>query len=115
MSIFKTKTYIEVWHVELDKFVEEVYGRSWSYIRSEECNNDSYYTHEVLEEGLDFYSDEEVEEQLTKWLSAEVPNYRDWDACSEFESLFPGAPVILWDLHRKGLIPAGDYLIHVSW
>lgn len=114
-SVFKTKTYLEVWDSDLNKFVSGYYGRPWDFASVEESNNDTYHTMTVDEEEPERFIGSGPAENLQRWMDAEVPAKGDWQASSAFEACYPPAPVIMWDLCRRGVIPAGEYLIHVSW
>ncbi len=93
------KTYIEVDYGNLDEFLTERFGlnEEYEFVAAEEVGNDSSTTLNV-EPKLDKYAKEDVEEVLKtkKWKC-----YR--------------TRALLCYLCEKGEIPAGKYLISVSW
>lgn len=110
-SIFKSKTYIDVWDGDLSRFVSEFYSRPWNMQQGMELSNESYVTVDVSHEGPDYHTLEEAEQKLQAWLGTpvgadEVDFMRD--KCIPIE-------IVLWDLCRRGIAPEGEYLIRVWW
>lgn len=92
-----TKTYHEVDAYSLSAFIKEVYGHNFEFVADQECGNDSSHTFEV--------SRKNSFEDLVDDMIAFKDNGK---------YAFMAGP-ILNDLCDQDLIPAGTYLISVSW
>ena len=94
----KTITINALDYYELDQVVARVYGHEWSFVADWEANNEACY----LYEGID---------------GSSLHPY-DQDKLEEFKADGSGIYLtrsLLNDLVTRGEIPAGDYLIVVSW
>ena len=93
----KKRSVITVEHNDMDKFISEVYDRTFEFVADEEANNYSSYEFTVERKTLDDYD--------TKKLDGFKATGK-----GQFLSL-----LLLTDLCNKGLIESGDYIIQVSW
>ena len=97
--LIATKTVHEVNHSELDRAVSEFFGAPYSVVLAEELDNDSSATAEVVGSELSDYK----ADQVKQWKK------------SGMEGHSPRLSVVLDFMVRSGAIPAGSYLINVSW
>lgn len=82
---------------DLDAFVEESYGRPYSFTAAEWCANDTEHAYTV-----DGEYDEYGEDRIGRWMVGETDGH-------------PPARFILNDLAQRDMIPKGEYLIEVCW
>lgn len=92
-----TKTIHEVDVFDFDLFVEQTYGFNPETVTSEEASNDSTLSFDGIDGKLD------------EWGTDKVENFLK----GEFVSFATRS--LLNKLCQEGKIPAGDYLIKVSW
>lgn len=101
-------------HVEwfnLKKFVIDHYGRYW---RGEVNGQNTYSVYDVTgdPEGSEFTDASVIDDVLERWQNHEwrktLSGYErdNWDVENG-----PGTEAVLWDLCRRGVIPAGKYLV----
>lgn len=92
-------TVYEVDSYDLEQFINEQYpaAKSYSFVASTECGNDSQHEYNVQGVPLD------------KWSAEDVTSFSTGKraSCSLQD--------ILNDLCNRDLIPAGTYLIKVCW
>jgi hypothetical protein len=94
----KTITINTLDYYELDQAVSRVYGHGWSFVSDWEAHNEACYRFNGIDGlPLHLYDQNKLEEfkagRVTFFLT----------------------PSLLNDLVTRGEIPAGDYLIIVSW
>lgn len=126
----KQVTYYEWWESDLSQFVADFYGRPWRLQQQNGCyTQDSYLKVTVDGEShldatlsdqpwaTENYTVAEAEEILTAWQALPTIDPADWMAVMDAERDEDAVNVdlILWDLCRKNVIPAGEYLITVWW
>lgn len=109
---FKPKTYIDVEELRLAEFVTETYGRPWRMQQGEMLHQDTYRIIEVDPERPDGWHFHEAVKQLEDWLALPTDTMADWEFMREH---YLSVDIILWDLCRRGIAPAGEYLIRVWW
>lgn len=113
------KTYLEVWESELSRFVSAYYGQPWSMQQGEMLGQNTYRELDVDPQGPEFNSALAAEQHLREWLALEPPpgqSRDDWAWKMDMErDHYISVDTIMWDLCRKGVIPAGKYLIKVWW
>lgn len=107
-----------IWEVKLSELITETYGRPYRLQQGgmgEFLGQDTIVSVSVPEEADD------VDVQLFAiWLQQDATPPADsiarWKWKLEWER-YKAAPIqpILNDLHEKGLLDAGDYVIHVWW
>lgn len=112
MNLFETKTYIDVEELDLAEFVTKTYGRPWRMQQGEMLHQDTYRIIEVDPERPDGWFDYEAENQLQEWLALPTDDMEDWEFVRE---RYLSVDIILWDLCRRGIAPAGEYLIRIWW
>jgi len=116
---------------DLDKFVKKTYGRPYSFQQQNGCRNRGVVNVTVpiegFEDGDNGWTEEEVlaEEgmgvKLKTWLSTDPidtlkPNEPDWQNELLWERHFyPDIEAVFTDLHEKGLIESGEYVIDIDW
>lgn len=111
-DIFKEHTYIDVEELDLAEFVSKTYGRPWRMQQGEMLGQDTYRIIEVEADRPDGWFLSEAEDQLREWLALPTNELADWEFMREH---YLPVDIILWDLCRKGIAPAGEYLIRVWW
>lgn len=105
------KTYLEVSESELSRFVSAYYNRPWSMQQGEMLGQNTYRELDVDPQGPEFNSALAAEQHLREWLALEPPAQKmDMEG-----DRYISVDTIMWDLCRKGVIPAGKYLIKVWW
>ncbi|MFE3757903.1 hypothetical protein ACFXO9_26650 [Nocardia tengchongensis] len=101
-----------IWEKDFSQFVSRVYGRPYQLGRQDGgLLKDSTVEFTVPAQEFE-WSDPSVAE----WLAALPPDDRDWQETLRWEREFhPGLEAIVNDLHARGLLPAGEYLLEVWW
>lgn len=129
-DIITAKAVFVVWEGELSKLIGKHYGKPYKIQQQGDMmSNDSYFTVEVgpdMEFEIDDWAADDTDEvieakaiaQIAAWQAKECPPEHKGTYSEELwwerEGYMP-YDILLWDLNRKGLIPAGDYLIEVMW
>lgn len=111
---FKTHTYIDVEELKLSEFVTQTYGRPWRMQQGELLGQDTYRIIEVDAERPEFWTAEEAEQKLREWLALPAPT-NHWEETDFERDKYISVDIILWDLCRRGIAPAGEYLIRIWW
>ena len=105
-----------IWEHELNELITATYGRPYNYGRWQEMGQDTMTQVTVPEE-----ADEPWEggpPSLEEWLAGEPPaTLTDaWRIEQWWQTEYcPELQVVVNDLHARGLMPAGDYVMHVWW
>lgn len=118
---------------ELDRFVEEIYGKPFCFQQQAGCRSRGTISVTVpvkyLKDFEEGYDAKEVAESegyysvsLKDWLDRD-PDEKfqsnekyDWETIMIWQrNFYPDIDVIFDDLHKKGLIEEGKYLINISW
>lgn len=118
-----------------DALVISTYGRPYCFQQQEGCRNKgSYYWITVPEPYLDDYEDEDTpdsvpeevnhEEMCVKFSAWLARDPKQWLTSQERPShvlqlwwernFYPSVEVVAHDLHAKGLLEAGEYLILIE-
>lgn len=115
-----------------DKLVKETYGRPYSFQQQDGCKDrgKEYITVPCYPE--DFENDtvpeiingEEMGVSFAVWLACD-PEEKKPFCISEYgndfsdlwweRNFYPSVSMIVNDLHAKGLLPAGEYMIDIDW
>lgn len=91
-----------VWYQNLEAFAAQHYPRQWKLFDGHECQGQN--TYESCDADLRYpqwHGAAEGEAALLAWLSGAEKGL--------------SLDVLLWDLCRRDLIPAGPYLITIWW
>lgn len=113
---FTSRTYHLIAHLELDRFATEHYGRPYSVVAALEATNGTDY---AVQASTDHRAWEQPHGQDGAQLVTrpgpdpdEQQAIEDWRAGQASE---PHPSAVLSDLADRGLVPAGEFLISVSW
>jgi len=114
---------------DLDQLVRDTYKRPFCFQQQDGCRDRDY--HEVTVPGPDddfpaesipeVVNGEEIGVSFSAWLARDpespVGNRTEQFAKDLFweRSFYPGLGMVMNDLHARGLIPAGDYVISIDW
>lgn len=129
MSIFKTQKVIDVY--DWDALVVETYNRPYSFQQQDGCKERQRVHITVPDEPYDYENDsvpevvngEEMGVSFKAWLERDpnqkIPNPHSfgYDGSNLWweRNFYPDVQMIANDLHQKGLIEAGDYVIDIDW
>jgi hypothetical protein len=114
-----------------DGLVEETYGRPYSFQQQDGCKDRGIFKLTVPEEWEDNDVDSipdkvngrEMGVSFKAWLARDP---KEWNGDPEDNSewcirlfwernFYPNVQLIANDLHAKGLLPAGEYIINIDW
>lgn len=125
----KQVTMIEV--QEWDDLVENTYNRPYSFQQQDDCKDRGTHNLTVPDEPMDYENDSVPETvnhpnmgvSFKAWLERDPKqklNADDWDSPSAIHlwwarNFYPDVQMIANDLHSKGLLPAGEYVINIDW
>jgi len=118
-----------------DALVEETYGRPYSFQQQDGCKNRGIEEITVSsEEGYDYENDtvpevvnhKDMGVSFAAWLKRDPkqPLSNEEDDCREDQwaidmwwerNFYPSVEMIANDLHKKGLLEAGEYTINIDW
>jgi hypothetical protein len=133
MSIFKNEKVISL--QDWDKLVEETYGKTYSFQQQDGCK-ERQRVHITVPAGEieDDYPDsipevvngEKMGVNFAAWLARDpkqglknedVGDRDDSFAIELFwkRNFYPDVDMIINDLHEKGLLDAGEYVIDIDW
>jgi hypothetical protein len=112
------------------EFVQNVYGKPYCFQQQDGCRSRGVYLLEVPDnQAEDFESGGENEDEdgelmgtsLESWLARdpkeplEGQEY-DWQLTNWWEkNFYPTIEILANDLHSKGLLEEGEYIINVNW
>lgn len=115
---------------EWDKLVVKTYGRPYKFQQQEDCRPRGVEYLTVPDEPNDYENDTVVEEvngpemgvSFKAWLARDpkqkLPSPDDkYDWCLELwwdRNFYPDIQMVANDLHSKGLLPAGEYMINID-
>lgn len=115
-----------------DNLVEKTYGRPYSFQQQDGCKDRGTFDLKVPSKAYDFENDtipeevngEEMGVSFAAWLARDPKQKLDttdnWDREHGLDlfwtrNFYPDVQMIANDLHEKGLLPAGDYVIDIDW
>lgn len=130
MITIRTEQVIDVG--DWDRLVRETYGRPYSFQQQDGCKErqrvhltipaDSWYDfdNDTVPETVNH---DDMGVSFAAWLArdpAQPLNAEDWDSPSAIimwwdRNFYPAVEMVANDLHAKGLIPAGEYVIDIDW
>jgi hypothetical protein len=115
---------------EWDALVVKTYGRPYSFQQQEGCKDRGTYYLTVpdkdVEDGLPESVPEEVNGdemcvKFTSWLARDpkkqIPNEKSKSSLVMWweRNFYPDVQAVANDLHAKGLLEAGEYVIDIDW
>lgn len=123
----RTETLIDV--QDWDALVTETYGRPYSFQQQDGCKDRQLVSITVPDECEDFENDtvpeivngDEMGVSFKAWLARDPKTpLKDRDDVFGLtlwweRNFYPDVQMIANDLHEKGLIEAGDYMINIDW
>jgi len=127
--MIKTRTETIIDEDDWNDLVKETYGRPYCFQQQDGCVSRGMYPLHVPEHDNDFENDvipeiingEDMGVSFKSWLSRD-PNAPVGDRNDKFaiglfweRNFYPDIQVLANDLHARGLIEAGKYLIDVDW
>lgn len=121
-----------------DDFVEEVYGKIYSFQQQDGCKERGSYFFSVPDSWYDDFEKTEIPYEVNgrimgvsfeTWLNTspeDTKKYfdapRDGYSMTDFHNelfwqrnFYPQVGMIINDLHSKGLLEEGDYMIDIDW
>ena len=116
-----------------DEMVEQHYGKLYSFQQQDGCRDRGVFHLEVPNEGYDYENDtvpeivngEKQGVSFKAWLErdpkAPLKNENNVDSDTHsielwwHRNFYPDIQMIANDLHAKGLLPAGEYMIEIDW
>lgn len=131
MIKFKNKKVIEF--LDWDKLVEETYGRTYCFQQQDGCQDRGKFNINIPEKKYeDMFENETVPEivngeemgvKFEAWLARDpkqkLSNKEDQQSWSLNlwwkRNFYPDIQMVANDLHKKGLIEAGEYTINIDW
>lgn len=125
MLKYHTEKIIEV--QDWDALVEETYKRPYSFQQQDGCKERGTHQITIPEEGEDFENDSVPEKvngnkmgvSFKAWLerAPTLDVFKDTYSNGLFweRNFYPNVQVVANDLHAKGLIEAGNYIINIDW
>ena len=124
------KNFIDV--NEWDAFVVSTYDRPYSFQQQDGCKERGIFEFNVPDEAYD-YENETIPEKvngdimgvsfksrLERNPKQKLDTKHKWDRDHGLElfwerNLYPNIQMIANDLHNKGLLPEGNYIINIDW
>lgn len=128
MLKFKEVKIIEV--SDWDKLVTEVYGKPYSFQQQDDCKPRGTHELAVPRPVTWDYDNDTIPEKINgdvmgvsfkAWLARDP---KEWNGDEEEKryldmfwerNFYPNVDMIANDLHAKGLLPAGEYVINIDW
>ena len=104
---------------EFDKLVKDTYGKPYCFQQQDGCKGRGTYEFSLpIEYPEDYRNDEvnlakdEMGVSFSSWLATPPESFREIEWARNF---YPDAEILLQDMHLKGVLPEGDYLIRIDW
>ncbi len=127
MSIkIQTKQIISV--QDFDELVTATYGKPYSFQQQDGCKSRGMESITIPADVNDYENDtvpeivnhDDMGVSFKAWLERDseqlLPNKDKWSTdLWWYRNFYPDVSMIINDLHSKGLLPAGDYLIEIDW
>ena len=114
-----------------DGLVEKTYGKSYSFQQQDGCKERGIQSIQVPCESPDDFENDTLPEKVNHeqmgvsfkaWLErdpAQALPGRDSDSWTTdlwwARNFYPHIDMLVNDLHQKGLLPVGDYIINIDW
>lgn len=127
MIKIQTKQIIDM--QDWDSLVIKTYGRLYCFQQQDGCKERGNFSITIPDGAEDYENDsvpdvingQEMGVSFAAWLAR---NPKEWNGKNEDRrfldmfwerNFYPDVQMIANDLHAKGLIPAGDYVIEIDW
>lgn len=126
----KTETKQWVSCSDLDSLVKKVYQRPYSFQQQDDCKARGTHHVSVPVKRPDDYSNKTVAEEIngeemgvsfSAWLARSPKAWGGAKKDARYIDMFwernfyPNVEMVLNDLHARGLLAAGDYVIEIDW
>lgn len=112
-----------------DDLVTQTYGKPYSFQQQNDCQDRGMFDITIPSRGDDYPNDsvpevingEKMGVSFQAWLARDPNEWNGNEEDKNFLSLFwdrnfyPDVQTLANDMHTKGLIPAGDYVIEIDW
>ncbi|QAU04496.1 hypothetical protein Va1_143 [Vibrio phage Va1] len=114
---------------DLDELVMKTYGRQYCFQQQDGCQPRGHVNITVPEGDWDYENDtipevvngDQMGVSFKSWLERDPKQLLEGDD-SEFSlklwwdrNFYPSLSMVINDLHSKGLIPEGEYVIKIDW
>ncbi len=124
----KTEKFVDV--QDFDNLVTETYGKPYSFQQQNGCQERGVYYLTVPDPNAEDFEDDEIPEVIngqemgvsfSSWLKRDPKEWNGESGDERFLDLFwgrnfyPSIEVLANDLHSKGLIETGEYVINIDW
>ena len=114
---------------EWDHLVSSTYGRPYNFQQQDDCKERQHVHIEVPSEPYDYPNDTVPEiinhpdmgVSFKAWLERnpeqKIPSTSSYDGTNLWWSrnFYPDVSMVINDLHSKGLLEAGEYVIDIDW
>jgi hypothetical protein len=112
----KTCPVLLAWERDFSELVAETYGRPYRLQQQGDMlGQDSMIEFSAPTEQI-WDEDEYLGVTFAEWLAAEPPAPGDWrEEMRWHREFYPPIERVVNDLHARGLLAAGDYVLHVWW
>ena len=127
--MIKVKTTQMISLLDWNKLVENTYGRPYNFQQQNGCQSRGVFCIKIPDTADDFENDtipekvngEEMGVSFAAWLARD-PN--EWNAGEKhshsvrlfwYRNFYPDIQTVANDLHARGLVPAGEYVIVIDW
>lgn len=114
MTTFQDRTYKYIDMRDWNDLISTVYGeRPYNVQQADFLPQDSVIFADVPN---GWFMDEDLEGELENWLGQPLPAEDDSIARMRFQrESTVSVDALLFDLHKRGLVDEGKYLIHIWW
>lgn len=124
----KTEKFVDV--QDFDALVTETYGKPYRFQQQNGCQDRGVYYLTVPDPNAEDFEDDEIPEVIngqemgvsfSSWLKRDPKEWNGESGDERFLDLFwgrnfyPAIEVLANDLHSKGLIETGEYVINIDW
>lgn len=116
-----------------DELVKTTYGKPYSFQQQDGCQGRGTFSLIVPDPDAEDFPNETVPEDVnhkergvkfSAWLKRDPKQHLSSDSCGKeiwaidlwwFRNFYPSIQMVANDLHAKGLLEAGEYLINIDW
>ena len=128
----KIKNVMMIEESDWNKLVKKTYGRPYDFQQQDGCKDRGTFNLTVPSEETNDFENNEVPEivnhsemgvSFAAWLARDPnKNLNGNDECDSWEikmwwerNFYPSIEMVANDLHAKGLLKAGEYVINIDW